>query len=173
MACFIRYSGQLTNRSSISSRSKSFISSLQLPVPGITTLQKPKTLISLAWFVCWRVTLIYIVTWLSITIDGFWIDDRIYRTLRYCAWIPFIVQCYTHTLNVHSHVFITNRCLVAASKGGRSPSSRFQLSPCLSNISQRLYRNSSLTHSLANHLLFTSFNSAPPRSAYNISARTS
>jgi hypothetical protein len=82
----------------------------------------------------------------SVAIDGSWIDDRIYWTL----W-------YTHT-SVHSHVFIS-RCSVAASNGGRSPSSGFpncprpQLPASHSSSSQRL--NSAvlwLTQSLTNQL---------------------
>jgi hypothetical protein len=55
----------------------------------------------------------YIVTWLSVTTEGFYIDHRIYWTLWYSAWLHFAVHSYTHT-NVHIHVF-TSRCLIAAS----------------------------------------------------------
>jgi hypothetical protein len=52
----------------------------------------------------------YIVTCMSVAIDGFWIDDSIYCTLRYSAWLHF---------TVHTHVF-TSRCSVAASNDGHS-----------------------------------------------------
>jgi hypothetical protein len=35
---------------------------------------------------------------MSGTIDGFWIDDRIYRTFWHRAWLHFTVHCYTHML---------------------------------------------------------------------------
>jgi hypothetical protein len=56
----------------------------------------------------------------SVTIDGFWIDDRIiglFDTAR-----DYILQ-FTRT-RVHGHIF-TSRCSVAAFNGGRSPSSGF------------------------------------------------
>jgi hypothetical protein len=66
----------------------------------------------------------------SVTTDGFWIDDRIYRTLWYSAWLHFTVYCNTHT---HTHQCLQSRlhcrCLVAASNWGRSPSSGFPNSP--------------------------------------------
>jgi hypothetical protein len=59
----------------------------------------------------------------SVTIDGFWIGDRIYWTLWYSAWLHFTIHNYTY-----SHVFTS--CLsVAASNGGRSPSSGFPNCP--------------------------------------------
>jgi hypothetical protein len=72
--------------------------------------------------------------------------------------------------SVHSHVVII-RCLVAASNGGRSPSSGFrncpwpQLPASHSNSSQRLNLNSSLSNSPTNQLSWL----CP---AYNISERT-
>jgi hypothetical protein len=60
----------------------------------------------------------HIILW-SATVDGFWIDDRIYWTLWYSAWLHFTAHCYTH-ISVHSHAF-TSCCLVAASSGGCSP----------------------------------------------------
>jgi hypothetical protein len=60
----------------------------------------------------------------SVIIDGFWIDDRIYLTLWYSAWLHFTVHYYTQR-SVYSHAF-TSRCSVAASSGGRFPSSGFQ-----------------------------------------------
>jgi hypothetical protein len=59
-----------------------------------------------------------IVTWHSVTIDWFWIDDRFYWTLWYSSWLHFTIHYYTHTYtrtSVHSHIFIS-RCSVAASK---------------------------------------------------------
>jgi hypothetical protein len=85
-----------------------------------------------------------------VTIDGFWIDDRIYWTLWYSEWLHFKLHCYTHAhTSVHSHVF-TSRCSVAASNSGRSASSGFPnyLRPLLqtshSYSSQRLNLSSSL-----------------------------
>jgi hypothetical protein len=40
---------------------------------------------------------IYIVTCISVTIDGFWIDERIDWTVWYGAWLQFTVHCYTQT----------------------------------------------------------------------------
>jgi hypothetical protein len=37
----------------------------------------------------------------SVTIDGFWIDVRIYWTLWYSAWLHFSVHCYIDT-SVHT-----------------------------------------------------------------------
>jgi hypothetical protein len=72
-------------------------------------------------------TLLWSVT---MNIDGFWIDDRIYWTLRYSVWLHFTIHYYTHahTTSVHSHVFIS-RCSVATSNGRRSPSSGFPTYP--------------------------------------------
>jgi hypothetical protein len=60
-----------------------------------------------------------------VTVDGFWIDDRICWTLWYGTWLHFAVHCYTHTHTdtiVHSDVF-TSRCSVPASSDGLFPSS--------------------------------------------------
>jgi hypothetical protein len=93
---------------------------------------------------------------MDVTINGFWIDDRIYWTPWYSTWLHFTVHCYTHTL-LSSHVF-TCFCSVAASNGGHSPYSRFpncpqpQLQASHSNSSQGLNSSSPLTHSLTNQL---------------------
>jgi hypothetical protein len=98
----------------------------------------------------------FVLSCVWVTIHGFWIDDRIYCTLWYSAWLNFTIHYYTHT-SVHSHVFIS-RCLVAASNGGRSPSSGFpnytrpQLSASHSNSSQRLNLSSFLTDWLTQSL---------------------
>jgi hypothetical protein len=64
-----------------------------------------------------------IVSHARVTIDGFYIDDQTYWTLSYSACLQFTVLCHTQThFSVHSHVFPI-RCLVAATKEGRSPSS--------------------------------------------------
>jgi hypothetical protein len=36
------------------------------------------------------------------TIDRFWIDDQIYWTFWYSAWLHFTTHCYTHT-HTHTH----------------------------------------------------------------------
>jgi hypothetical protein len=41
---------------------------------------------------------VYIVTCMSVTTDGVGIDDRIYWTIWYSAWLHFTVQTHTHTL---------------------------------------------------------------------------
>jgi hypothetical protein len=88
--------------------------------------------------------------WLELWLIWFWIDDRIYWTLWYRAWLHFTVHCYTHT-SVHIYVF-TSRCLTAASNGGRSPSSVFpscprpQLPASYSNSSEQLNPSGYLTH---------------------------
>jgi hypothetical protein len=80
------------------------------------------------------------VTW-SVTVDGFWIDDRIYWTLWYRAWLHFTVHYYTYA-SAQSRLHC--RCLVTAFNGGRSPSSGFpdcpqpQLLASNSNSLQRL-----------------------------------
>jgi hypothetical protein len=90
------------------------------------------------------------------TIDGVWIDDRIYWTPWYSAWLHFTVYCYIHT-GVQSHVF-TSRCLVAASNSGRFPSSGFPnfLRPhplaFNSNSSQQVSPTSYLTNTLTDSL---------------------
>jgi hypothetical protein len=77
--------------------------------------------------------------WMSI--DGFWIDDRIYWTFWYSAWLYFAVHYHAHThthTHTHtcdpSHIFIS-RCSVAASNGERSSSSG---SPNCSPLSYQL-----------------------------------
>jgi hypothetical protein len=86
-----------------------------------------------------------------VTMDGFWFDDRIHWTVWYSAWLRFTVHCCTHQcLQSRLHW----RYLLAASNGGRTPSSGYPSSPRLqlpashSNSSQRLNRGSYLTHSL-------------------------
>jgi hypothetical protein len=83
-----------------------------------------------------------------VTRDGFWIDDQIYWNLWYSAWLHFTIHYYTHT-SIHSHVFIS-RFSVAASNGGRFPSSWFLNNPGISY--QLLSTNSLLTQSLTNQL---------------------
>jgi hypothetical protein len=90
-----------------------------------------------------------------VTIDGVWIDDRIYWTLWYSVWLHFTVHRLTHTC---THQCLQSRlhcrCLVAASNNGRSPSSGFPNCPrphlpaSNNNSSQGLIRSSPLTHSL-------------------------
>jgi hypothetical protein len=89
-----------------------------------------------------------------LTMDGFWIDDRIYWTLWHNVWLHFTVHCYTHTrthTDVHGHGF-TSRCSGAGFNGGRSPSPGFpncpraQLQDCHSNGSRQRNFSSSLTH---------------------------
>jgi hypothetical protein len=58
-----------------------------------------------------------------VTIDWFWINNRIYWTPCYTARDYTFPVAQTHT-SVHSNVF-TSRCSVAAFNGGRSPSSGF------------------------------------------------
>jgi hypothetical protein len=96
----------------------------------------------------------HIVTIMSVTIDGVWIDARIYWTLWYSAWLHFKIHHYTYTyIDIHSQVVISC-CSVTASNGGRFPSSgspnypRPQLPASHSNSSQQLNLSSSLTHSL-------------------------
>jgi hypothetical protein len=95
----------------------------------------------------------------SVTIDGFWIDDRIYWTLWYSAWLLFTVHCYTHTNTPQCpQSRLHCCCLAAASNGGRSPSSGFpkchrpQVPASHSNSSQRLNPSRPLTHSLTHSL---------------------
>jgi hypothetical protein len=90
------------------------------------------------------------VTCMSVTIDGIWIGNcsataNSHSAIRYSTHLIFSVCC----------VF-TSRCLVAASNGGRSPSSGFLNSPRTSAISfyqQQLRRtepqqgSNSFTHS--------------------------
>jgi hypothetical protein len=96
-----------------------------------------------------------IVTWFSVIIDGFWIDERIYWAVWYSRWLHFTVHPYAHTM-VYSHV--TSRCSVAAFNGGHSPSSGFpdylrpQLPDSNNHSSQWLNLTSSLTDWLAQSL---------------------
>jgi hypothetical protein len=83
--------------------------------------------------------------------------------LLYNSWLHFINNYHTQT-SLLSDVY-TSRSLVAASKGGCSPSSVFpsrplpQLPASHRSSSHRLNPNSPLTHSLINQLLhFASFN---------------
>jgi hypothetical protein len=80
-----------------------------------------------------------------VTIDGYWIDNRIYWTARdYTLQFTFTRQCPQSRLHC--------RCLVAASNGGCSLSSGFpncprrQIPASHSNISQQLNPNCYLTH---------------------------
>jgi hypothetical protein len=91
-----------------------------------------------------------IITTFRVTVERFWIDDKIYWTLRYSAWLQFKIHYYTYAHNsVHSHDFNCSFS-VAASNSGRSPSSGFpnyprrQLQAPHSNSSQWL--NSSFSH---------------------------
>jgi hypothetical protein len=70
----------------------------------------------------------FILSRVWVNMDGIWIGNRMYWTL--C--IQRVTTVYTHS--VHSHVF-TSRCSVAASNGGRTPSSRFPNYPHTSAIS--------------------------------------
>jgi hypothetical protein len=96
-------------------------------------------------------THMHALTCMRVTIDGFWIHNRIYRTNWYSVSLHFTLHYYIHThTNVHSHVF-TSRCSVSASNGGRFLSigypnyPRTQLPASKSNTSQRLNLSSSLT----------------------------
>jgi hypothetical protein len=91
--------------------------------------------------------------------SGFWIDDRIYWTLLLQRVTTLYSPLLHRHTSVHSHVF-TSRCLVAASNGGRSPSSGFpncpqpQLPASHSNRTTEPQQSSnSLTHSLTKLLL--------------------
>jgi hypothetical protein len=87
-----------------------------------------------------------IVTWLSVTIGRFGIDNLIYCTFWYNASLHFAVHYYTLVSQSRLHCC----CLVAASNGGRSPSSEFpngarpQL-PASNSHSSRLNPRSPLT----------------------------
>jgi hypothetical protein len=99
--------------------------------------------------------LLYIVAW-TVTTDGVWVSHLIY-------WHFDTVRDYTLQFTItHTHTHqcpqscLHYRCLVAASKGGRSPSfgfsncSRPQLLASNSNSSQRLNISRPLTHSQTN-----------------------
>jgi hypothetical protein len=82
-----------------------------------------------------------------VTIDGFWIDDRIYWILWYSTWLHFAV----HTnISVRTHVFTAVAWQLRPMADVRLPlSSRIipvpQLPASKSNSSQRLSPNNSLT----------------------------
>jgi hypothetical protein len=105
------------------------------------------------------------------TRNEFSILGRIYRTVWYSPWLNFTIPSYmhahtqTHTrAHTHTHTSVrsqvfTSRYSVAASNGGRSPSSpRLQLPNYQSHSSQRLNWSSLLNHSLT-HQLTTSLHS--------------
>jgi hypothetical protein len=85
-----------------------------------------------------------------VTVEGFWIDDRIYLTLWYSARLHFTVHCYTN-ISVHSHVFTAVAWLrlptadVPLTIGSR-PVPVQQLAASKSKASQRLTLSRSLTH---------------------------
>jgi hypothetical protein len=118
---------------------------------------------------CYSIYSHWIVTCMSVTIDKFWIDDWIYWTLWYSTWTTLYNSLLPTEASVHSHVF-TSCCSVAASNGGRSPSSgsqnysRPQLPASHSNSSWELNLSSSLTHWLTNSVthLLTQLNSHYP-----------
>jgi hypothetical protein len=74
-----------------------------------------------------------------LTIEGCWIDDRIYWTVIQRVTTIYNSLLHTYTI-VHRYVF-TSRCSVVASKGGPSPSSGFPNYPRLQLPASR--RNSS------------------------------
>jgi hypothetical protein len=41
----------------------------------------------------------------NVTVDGFWIDDRIYWTLRYSACLQFTIHYYIYT-HTHTHTLV-------------------------------------------------------------------
>jgi hypothetical protein len=45
-----------------------------------------------------------IVTYLSVTRDGFWIHDRIYYTLWYSAWLHFTIH---NDIHIHIHTLVS------------------------------------------------------------------
>jgi hypothetical protein len=98
-----------------------------------------------------------------VTIDGVWIGNRIYWTLKYSAWLQVsIMICLTvihtsrtamgFTWSSQSLTFFTTRCMVAASNFGLSPSSMFpycphpQLPASNSNSSQQRNASGYLTN---------------------------
>jgi hypothetical protein len=93
---------------------------------------------------------------MSVTIEGFRIDNRLYWTHWYRERLQFTIHYYTHTYtNVHSH--ITSRCSVAASNGGRSlPLGSWTIPASATSFSQQQFTTtesqrlstSSLTHQL-------------------------
>jgi hypothetical protein len=72
-----------------------------------------------------------------VTVDGFSIDRRIYWILWHSAWLRLTVHFCTHThTHTHTHTpvpqsFLHCRCLLAASRVRRSPSSGFPNCPRL------------------------------------------
>jgi hypothetical protein len=95
-------------------------------------------------------SVLHIVTWWSVTIDALWINDSIYCTLWYSAWLHFTVHYYTHT-TVQSRL-ASLPLFGSGFQPGRSPSSAFpnrprpQLPASKSNSSQWLNRSGPLTN---------------------------
>jgi hypothetical protein len=86
-----------------------------------------------------------------VTIDGFWIDERIYWTLWDCAWLHFTGHCYTRTL-----VSTVASSLPLFGSGFQRRTFPFLWVPERSQVSAtsflRLIPNSSLTNSPINSL---------------------
>jgi hypothetical protein len=103
-----------------------------------------------------RDVLLIILSRVWVTVDGVWIDYRIYWSLGYNTWLRVTVHCYTRT---HTHTR-TRQCpqslplLGNGLNGGRSPSSglpdwprpRYQLLTAAAPKTEP--HQSSLTHSL-------------------------
>jgi hypothetical protein len=94
-----------------------------------------------------------------VTVNGVWIGNWIYWTLFDTARDYTLQFTAIHTKCPQSVTVSASRCLVAASNGGRSPSSEFpnfplpQLPASNSNNAQRLNCSSPLTHWLTNQIL--------------------
>jgi hypothetical protein len=79
----------------------------------------------------------YFITWLSVTIEGVWIDNWIYWTLadpwlqinKTLSLIHTLYSLLDHILQSSQSAVFTSRYLVTASNGGRSPSSGFSNCP--------------------------------------------